>query len=422
MGFLSWFRRGRHAGRAPREAAVDGRKLFVSEVEALLRAKAGVTGIERHDDNLSITLKFDGETHTLFLENHLAETRDLAPEERRERIAKFIDSLFETAGEDEDDWETARDRLRLMLKPCSYGADLRGDAIVIMLRGRPVLPGLVEIAVVDMPSSVSFVGNALLETWSVPEDEVYSAARNNMARCEKPLALYDASHGPLLHAPGEDAYAASWLLAPGWLASLADSVEGRPIAIAPERSMIFVAGDARPEMVQRLAEMAQREYGAAQRSISPCVYTVDDAGSVVPCLRPGTDALACQLRVGHELLMAREYAEQKAILDGYHSAKGIDVFVATYVAMKNKAGMPYSYCTWTDAVAALLPRTRLVSVVAARGVVGSVLFEDALRIGGDMIVPAPMQFGPDRFEVRGEFSSAQLEAFRAAAVDVQRLD
>lgn len=422
MGILSWFRRGRGAGRAPREATGEGRDLFVSEVEALLAAKAGITGIERHDDDFSITLKAGGETHTIFLGNHFAETRELAPEERRERMAKFIDSLFENAGEDEDDWETVRNRVRLMLKPCSYGADLEGDAIVKMVRGRPVLPGLVEVAVLDMPASVTFVGDALMKTWPVREDEVYSTARNNMARDEKPLDLYDSSQGPLFHARGENAYAASWLLAPGWLASLAGSVEGRPIAIVPERSMIFVAGDARPEMVQRLAEMARREYQAASRSISPCVYTVDDAGSVTPCLRPGTDALANQLRLGHEQLMATEYAEQKAILDKYHRARKLDVFVATYRVMRNEAGRPWSDCAWTDGVAALLPRTTLVTVVKTPRVIGSVRFEDALRIGGDMIAPAPVDFGPERFEVRGEFSSAQLEAFRAAAVDVQRLD
>ncbi len=51
-----------------------------------------------------------------------------------------------------------------------------------------------------------------------------------------------------------------------------DRVEGSPLAIIPERSTLFVDGDARPGLVRWLADKAQREFEPSTLGISSAVY------------------------------------------------------------------------------------------------------------------------------------------------------
>jgi hypothetical protein len=125
--------------------------------------------------------------------------------------------------------------------------------------------------------------------------------------------------------------------------------------------------------------------------------------------------------------MGTEYAEQNLILEKHHESRGIDSFVASASLVRNKAGASVSFCVWPSGVAGLLPRSDLVAVTS--GQKGSpdelsvfVRFDDALRIGGELISRTSVECGPERFAIRGAFSLAQGDAFRAAAVDLDSVD
>jgi hypothetical protein len=151
---------------------------------------------------------------------------------------------------------------------------------------------------------------------------------------------------------------------PGWLASFRDRVEGRPLAAVPERSTLLVTGDGDPAAIERLVASADREFRAAPRSISPALYTVDDAGRVVPYELPADHPLHARVHEGRIHLAAVEYGSQKPKLQAELAERGLDVFVASFsVVQRESDGSVVSYCTWGENVDSLLPRTDLVGFV-----------------------------------------------------------
>ena len=192
------------------------------------------------------------------------------------------------------------------------------------------------------------------------------------------MELYDEEHGPLWTVETRDTYETSRLLRPGFLASFAGRVEGRPIAILPERSTLLIGGDARPEMVERLSESAERGVrGCVPRCLTPALYTVDDAGRVVPYVHPGQDVLANRVRLAHVRLALAEYSAQKEELDALHEAQEVDLFVASYSATARKRDeSPFpgvsGRTTWTPCCrrrtwSPCVPRRKVMSSSPCRG-------------------------------------------------------
>src|SRR5207302_268368 len=125
--------------------------------------------------------------------------------------------------------------------------------------GRPFVPFLCEYLALDGDDSMSYVSESELRDWGISRDEAFARARAT-------LASHDALHGvepydsdapyPIWHVAYDDSYQSSRLLIPGWLASFAGRVQGRPIAIVPDRSRVIVTGDESPAAVRRLIETA----------------------------------------------------------------------------------------------------------------------------------------------------------------------
>jgi hypothetical protein len=230
----------------------------------------------------------------------------------------------------------------------------------------------------------------------------------------------------MFHVAVDDDYQSSRLAIPGLLASFAGRVEGRPIAIVPERAQIFVAGDARPEMVERLCAMADREWEASSRAISPALYTVDERGAVVPYVRPGDDELARKVQLGHVRLALFEYAEQKAILDKIHERDGDDLFVATLNGMMRDDGRPVSWCLWGEGIESLLPEAEIVFVEGGAAESGEerwslkVPWSVVAEVMGDAWAEEP-ETHPRRIHPRAWPDAAQLAKLQAAAVALEEL-
>lgn len=422
MGLFDWLR-GRKkevtgtAGAVEGATPADPREELRREVEAVLRARPEVTSVEPAPEGYGFSIKRGEQEHSIYLDNLFAETRELPPEERRLRILHFLSILDETGTVD---WEEAQPMLRLVLRACTANTLVTPDGKIASPLARPFLPFLSTMVVVDAPTSMQYVGQPQLEEWGVGADEVFAAAGRNLDRFTAEAELYDERHGPLLTLP-EDDYAASQLLVPGWLAGFAGRVEGRPLAIVPERSTVFVGGDANPELVQSLAERAQREFLAANRSVSPAVYTVDEAGSVIPFVPEGATPLARLVRRGHAILGAREYAEQKGVLEAFHERHEIDLFVAELKLVGLEGGRTVSYCVWPDGVEGLLPRADLAAVCGGEPETpgawhAMVPFGQALEIGKGRWTRGEVAFGPERIRIGGDFSPEQIEAFKKAAV------
>lgn len=362
--------------------------------------------------------------------HHLfSELRDVSPSERPGRIEFFVRATLE-AGE-EIPWSDACRQVLPVLRSGTYGAYLEEAAkLVPQPLRRDVLPFLVELLVVDRPASMAIVTPAKVELWGVPESEVRRSAHENAeAFRNTPLEQYLDRFGGIFtvaETGPNDAYASSRLLLPGWLASMNGKVPGRPLAIVPDRGTLYVAGDADPEAGIWLGETAQREWQASTRALSPVVYTVDDAGSVVPYRRPESDSLGRLLRRGEGLLLAKEYAEQKQLLEEIHERDGTDLFVATATLVEREDGCVRSYCVWTDGVETLLPRTDAVIVQTHPEQKKNALqvflpFDRAWALAANAWSTAEVPAGPRRFRTPARVTAELRARLEAAAVPFEQI-
>lgn len=218
--------------------------------------------------------------------------------------------------------------------------------------------------------------------------------------------LHDKTHGRLWIVASEDAYEPSRLLIPGWLASFKDKVDGRPIAIIPERGTLMIGGDGRPEMIRRMLETAEREFDASTRRISPALYTVDDDGKVVPYQTPASNPLANAVALGHQKLATYEYEQQKELLDAHYEKEGIDIFVASYKLFENESGALRSLCVWTKGASrSYLPKTeRIVLLELGHDRKAKVTLELPFEALEDRLTVVP-GLHPVRYETTGGFPS-----------------
>jgi uncharacterized protein YtpQ (UPF0354 family) len=392
-------------GKPP--ASSDPKEIFAAEVEQFLRAVSGVKGVTHSPGEFALEVVTSAGSRRVYLDNAFAESREMSPEQRRERIAFF----FSAVGNEEpnESWDAARETFVPVLRGATYGMELWTKQPTAAFVRRPFLPYLDIIVAMDRPTSMNFVSRSTVERWKVAESEVFEAAEARVPLLANvTVERYDETHGPLWVVTSNDSYESSRLLVPGWLASFRSKIAGEPIAIVPERSTLMVAGDGRPEMVERLLDKADREFTASNRRLSPAIYSVDAEGKVVPYFRQGDDPLATKVRIAHEKLAIYEYGQQKEALDKLYKTRGFDVFVANYqVFQAHNGGLPRSLSVWTKGVLSYLPRTERVMLVVLGNQTGATpkatvdvpfeTIESRLTLAPDL--------HPARFQTTGTFPS-----------------
>jgi hypothetical protein len=258
----------------------------------------------------------------------------------------------------------------------------------------------------------------------VSDDDAFTAARAHLGSvvADEDVERYDdeAPYPTWWVAKGDD-YQTSRLAIPGWLAAFADRVNGRPIAIAPERGQLIISGDGDARAVLRLAQMAQKEFQAASRAISPVVYTTDASGRVVPYEAPSGHPHADLVSLGSYLFLVAEYKIQTEHLQKRFDAEGTVMFVANYSAVHRNGQSPISYTTWAQNVVSMLPKADLLMIAGGKfGLTGPewqcrIPWETFERIApGSLSIVEGLD--PPRFRAKWP-SPAEVERIRAEAAD-----
>ena len=387
----------------------DPRELFVGEVEGFLRSEAGVTTVQRVPELFALDVTGpQGGPRRLFLDNVFAETRELSPEGRRAKLARHFSGLVVDVSE--QSWDDARGMLVLALRGATYGIEALAQAPDAAIVRRPFVPFVDAVVAVDQPVTMDFVSKASLRRWGIDAEALFAAAEARLPLLANPkVELYDGTDGPLFEVASDDSYETSRLLVPGWLDGFRGEVEGNPVAIIPERATLMVGGDARPELVARLLDKAQREFSSSSRSISPCVYGLDPAGVVAPLLQGPTEELRAGLALASLQLASFEYGTQKRALDAAHAQAGTDIFVASYQVFRNRdTGVLRSLSVWTEGVVTWLPETECVALVQPGSDTHSrprSMREVAFESIRDRLSPVP-DAHPARWETTGAFPVA----------------
>jgi hypothetical protein len=372
---------------------------FARQVLTALR-DAGVADARYDRDQFAIHVRHPtagGSPSIAYLGNIFRECRDAGREERRERIARYLAAVVFPSGAPET-WDEVAPLLRPLLRAVTFGLGVPAGSPPLLRR--PALPMLDEVVAVDQPTSMMYVTARQLAQWGVPESMVYDRARRNLPWSPSTPAA-DAGAAVVRMVDDGDAYCASHLLLPGWLAAQATRVGGPPVAFVPDTTGLLLAASS--DGIGPLFAAVEEEYRDAARPISTMAYTVDAAGAVVPYEAPPGHPLHAVVHRSEVLMAAAEYGTQAA-----HLGTDTDAFAAMLTVAERPDRSVFSVATWTEGVDTLLPRADYVSF-------GSFLVTwDTLTREVDLD-PAPGLI-PERFRLHAWPHPGVVARLRTAAV------
>lgn len=412
MGLFDWFR-GKKA--APARTRVEFQRLAIEmagEVDGV------VTAAPHEDpDEFAIVVEKQGQQglHTTYLTNVWRQLADADVDEQREGMRHFLDSTV-NAPDIPETWA----ELRSMLLPVLRSAGLTSWALSQpqSLVWKPATPFLVELLVIDLGPSVTYVTGSKLDGWGVTVEEAFRVAHENLAAIVPKAPERQDSDGPtLFHIVSGQIDGGSYLLSPGWLASYTQAVGGRPIAYAGGREFITVTSVLSPESVAGLAQMALDSWNGSSRPLSPCLYTVTDDDRLVPFSVPDDHPGAIAVARARLPLAGGEYAAQKEALDAHHESELIDVFVASLMAREPDDGKPITLAVWTHGIRTWLPVTDTVALLDPDTDEPplEVALEAVLEVAEGCLAPVE-DVHPRRYETVRWPSEQELEALRSRQV------
>ncbi|MET7420752.1 hypothetical protein [Dactylosporangium sp. NPDC005555] len=327
-----------------------------------------------------------------YLGNIFRECRDAGREERRQRIARFLSAVVFPTGAP-DTWEEVAPLLRPLLRAVTFGLGMPAGSPPLVRR--PALPMLDEVVAVDQPTSMMYVTTRQLAQWGVPAPVVFDRARRNLTG----LPGGPSGGTAVIRIVDDgDAYCASHLLLPGWLAAQADRLGGTPVAFVPDTTGLLLAAD---DAAGPLFAVVEEEYRDAARPISAMAYTVDATGAVVPYPAPPGHPLHAAVHRSEVLMAAAGYDAQAPHLD-------TDASVAAVTVAERPDRSVFSVADWAEGVDTLLPRAEYVSF-------GSFLVTWAALEREVDLEPAP-GLDPERFRLRTWPHPGVVARLRAVAV------
>ena len=349
----------------------------------------------------------------LYLANAFQESEQSTGAERRERLRKLVRVM--AAPPPDDGWADARPKLRPVLRPVTFG--LAGPAGMRPPLSRSALPYLHELVVVDQPDSMAYVEAGRLEKWGVSADEVFAAARANLAgiaarSLDNP---WPAEQSMISLIDDGDGYFTSLLLAPGWLGEVSERMGAPMLAFVPDNNHLMLCplpdGDIRP-----LYDLVEQHYKEAVRSLSPAGYLAVPGGSASPYAPPPGHPHHPRTRRAAAVLAATEYAGQTAWLTEQYAKGGIDVHVGRLIAVEPDNGGPAeTVATWSAGTASLLPQAQSVVFVRdEEGVEFRAGWTDVVTLAG--LQPEPL-LSPTRYRVDDWPAPEVVEALRARRLD-----
>ena len=383
-----------------------------------LRVARGTPGVERAEyqpDEFAIAIHRAGGAGPahLYLSNVYRETADATPAERRERLVKLVRLM--AAPPPDDTWETVREKLRPVVRPVTFG--VAGPVGLRPPLSRPAMPFLRELVVIDTPDAMAYVIPDRLDEWGVAADEVFAAARDNLAEIARRSLEQQWPGDPsvIRMIDDGDGYFTSLLLTPGWLAEVGDRMGAPVLAFAPDNNTLLLAPlpDDEPGPLYALVE---KSFQDAVRYLSPVGYVAGAAGPAVPYAPPPGHPHHHAARRADAVLALTEYSNQTDWLAEQYAKAGVDVHVGRLIAVEPPDGGPAeTIATWVEGASTLLPRAD--SVAFAR-VGAGVEFRVPWRVVEEYagLRPEPI-LAPSRYRVDNWPPPAIIDTLREYQID-----
>jgi hypothetical protein len=302
---------------------------------AALRA-CGVQGAMRHskEEDAVLADQSGGTPVKLYLHNLRMELAR-SPEQDHEKVLhRFALGMLEGQADAPGTYEEVRPRLMAVLKDDGYTTYIDtmhqgdGSTNVMTPLNAPLVPGLVLMAVEDLPNSFRYVMRNDAERWGVAAEQVLADARANAQSLQTSFAFREG--GTYLLSEG-DAYAATRLLVPQPFREL--GLKGSPVVIVPDRHTLVVAGSEDETGLAELGKASETCIQNGQRLLSAIPLVLGDQGwqEFTP-----PAAVAQAFGNARRLMAANFWADFKEALDSALQARSEDIFVAKCSVLENR--------------------------------------------------------------------------------------
>lgn len=346
----------------------DPAQAFLDEVAGIAEASGLFEDVFRDPDRFTVVVHRDGALHSLELSNLELGTRELPPAAREDEILRWLTAMTRSH-EGPSSWVAARPLLMPTLRTPSACSSVALEPRREDFALRDVAPMLRCLTVIDDGERVVWLERSDLEVWGVAEELARQVALENLAALagDGIERLPSRSGAPMFQVRSGDGLESSRLLLPGWLAEFAPTVDGLPICAVPHRGALLVTGDANPEAVAELAELATAEYAVAPGPLSPALYVITrDGEGFEPLVLHDEHPAARAVALGHARLAVDEYATQAETLGRLREAGVVSgVAEAAELEVHAEGSRVQTAAVWPREGVWLLPEADVVVLVDA---------------------------------------------------------
>lgn len=292
----------------------------------------------------------------IFLDNGYANYCKAEGRER-EAILQRLCSAWGSHTEIPADFEAARRFLMPVIRDASYASivklDLISKKVDVSKVDCPTIPlcgPLVVGLAYDTEHSIQQVNMTSFERWGVAFEDVLKEALHNLRDKTDPGGMTEEAPG-LFRSRWGDSYDSARLLLTDLIYRI--PVHGERIGFVPNRDQLWVTGDRDNSALQTLLKIGEEAHFAPY-PISPDLFILTDGNLQV--YRPEDRFVLDSLLSLKRRRKALDYLQQKEALDAINVARGVDIFVASYLVFEREDGSQYSACVWSKGVDSLLPK------------------------------------------------------------------
>jgi uncharacterized protein YtpQ (UPF0354 family) len=320
------------------------------------------------------------------------------PREQREAVVRnTVRSWFLSGKEIPDSYEDACYDLLPTVRSRSFieftvlqlsNEGNRGPNWPYQIMGDHLALGLVY----DLPQAMRSISQEDLDRWEVSFYEALEKSRENLAHLGEQVFVGIADRA-YVSATGDN-YDASRLILLDAIRQL--TVQGEHVAMVPNRDTLIITGSDDDEGLAIMASLAEDAFRKPRPMTALAFRLEGDEWT------PWQPQRACPAFKQFQALRAQsigqEYTDQKDLLEKSLERQHDEVFVASFMAMRNSTtGEIISFCSWADGVPTLLPRTDRIAFIREESEPILVDWEQAEQVVGHLI--SPQDIYPERVRV-----------------------
>lgn len=202
----------------------------------------------------------------------------------------------------------------------------------------------------DFPSSTQLVTRENLTQWGVSFEDAFAIALANLRRNTE--WNFSSPKTGVFVSTWRDVYDASRILLPEFPERV--STAGDPVVLIPNRNTLLITGSEDAEGLEIIAQIARKKAEDEARFMSYYALVLRGGRWMDFLPREGTSEYAVYRQM-HAQSLAKDYNEQKDLLDEQFERNGIVGFVASYNVYRSPEGEIFSLAVWSKGVISYLP-------------------------------------------------------------------